>query len=61
MAAGTRREFCSRGPFYEGQRLELTLRTLFPVFACRTQINREITISAKPKPSGGFDYEVDCN
>lgn len=33
-----RRQFCSTGPFYDGRQIELTLRTLVPVFSCRTNI-----------------------
>lgn len=61
LEAGNRMEFCSRGPFYEGQRLELSLRTLFPVFSCKTKIDREIIISSTPRPEGGLKYLVDCN
>lgn len=32
-------EFCSYGPFFEGRRLELVLRTLVPVFSCYTRID----------------------
>ena len=60
IEAGKRMEFCARGPFYEGRRLELSLRTLFPVFSCRTRIDREITISSRPKSEGGYEYSADC-
>jgi len=31
-------EFCSNGPFYPGRQLEITLRTLIPVFTCKTNV-----------------------
>tara|TARA_R110001592_G_scaffold29350_9_gene106592 strand:+ start:8892 stop:9314 length:423 start_codon:yes stop_codon:yes gene_type:complete len=33
-----RTEFCSTGPFYPGRQLELTIRTLFPIFSCKTSV-----------------------
>lgn len=33
-----RREFCSSGPFYEGRQVELMLRTLIPIFTCKTSV-----------------------
>ena len=31
-------EFCTTGPFFPGRRLEIVLRTLIPVFSCKTSI-----------------------
>ncbi len=31
-------EFCSRGPFFPGRQLQITLRTLIPVFSCKTSV-----------------------
>ena len=41
-----RAEFCSYGPFFEGRMLILTLRSLFPIFECRTRVDtgQEIVI-----------------
>lgn len=33
-------EFCSYGPFLSDRRLLLTIRTLFPVFECKTRIDQ---------------------
>ncbi|MGH1404727.1 MAG: hypothetical protein ACRBDL_10835 [Alphaproteobacteria bacterium] len=33
-----RSEFCSSGPFYPGRQVEISLRTLIPVFSCKTNI-----------------------
>lgn len=59
-----RAEFCSYGPFFEGRKLEFTIRTLFPVFSCQTNIESgPITISSKPRqddPMGGYDYSATC-
>jgi hypothetical protein len=60
LKPATRVEFCSEGPFYEGQRLEFTLRTMFPVFSCKTKIDRDIVVSAAARPEGGYDYSATC-
>lgn len=55
-------EFCSYGPFFEGRKLELTLRTLFPVFSCYTKIESgEILIKSKRKADdSGNDMWAEC-
>lgn len=57
-----RAEFCSYGPFFPGRKLELQIRTLFPVFSCKTRIDQgEIVLRADRKPSdNGYDYYADC-
>lgn len=57
-------DFCSYGPFYEGRKLELVLRTLFPVFSCKTKIESgPIYIRSTPiedDPMGGYRVSADC-
>lgn len=60
LSEGESLKVCSEGPFFKDQRLELTLRTMFPVFSCRTKIDREIVLSAAPRPEGGYDYKATC-
>lgn len=56
-----RSEFCSYGPFYEGRKLEFTLRTLFPIFACQTRIDQgPIIVTGYRKPEGGAVTEAKC-
>ncbi|MCK5384237.1 MAG: hypothetical protein KAJ29_01580 [Alphaproteobacteria bacterium] len=31
-------EFCTTGPFFPDRQLEITLRTLIPVFSCKTSV-----------------------
>ena len=48
-----RAEFCSSGPFYSGRQLELTIRTLIPIFSCKTNIELgEIIIKGELKDDG---------
>ena len=60
LLAGQEREFCAAGPFFEGRRLELTLRTLIPLFSCYTKIDREIFLDAKPGPGGFKKLSATC-
>lgn len=57
-------EFCSYGPFYEGRQLEFVIRTLFPVFSCKTNVESgPIIIRSTPRvddPMGGVDYSATC-
>lgn len=56
-----RAEFCSYGPFMPDRQLELTLRTLFPIFSCKTRIDQgEIVIKGYRKPEGGAVTWAEC-
>lgn len=57
-----RAEFCSYGPFFPGRKLELTLRTLFPVFSCQTRLDMgEIVLKAKRNADdSGYEYWAEC-
>lgn len=57
-----RGEFCSYGPFFEGRKLELTLRTLVPIFTCKTRIDAgEIVIQGRQLPEGGTETKALCH
>lgn len=54
-------EFCSYGPFYPDRKLELVLRTLVPIFSCKTRIDQgEIVIKGYKKPEGGTNTYAEC-
>lgn len=54
-------EFCSYGPFFPGRKLEMTLRTLVPIFSCQTRIDMgPIVIHGERKPEGGTNTWADC-
>ncbi len=56
-----RAEFCSYGPFYPDRKLEIVLRTLVPVFSCKTKIDQgEIVIKGFRKPEGGAKTWAEC-
>lgn len=60
LKEGAQREFCTFGPFFEGRKVELTLRTLVPVFSCQTAITSDVVIKGKRKPEGGADTWAEC-
>jgi hypothetical protein len=56
-----RAEFCSYGPFYPDRKLDLVLRTLVPIFSCKTRIDQgEIVIKGFRKPEGGTETWAEC-
>jgi hypothetical protein len=56
-----RAEFCSYGPFYPDRKLEIVLRTLVPIFNCKTRIDMgEIVIKGHRKPEGGTETWAEC-
>ncbi len=52
-------EICSNGPFYPGYKVELTLRTLMPLFSCQTRLSGEIVLRQKTEKGIKFLY-ADC-
>lgn len=56
-----RAEFCSFGPFLPDRKLELVIRTLVPIFDCKTRIDQgEIVIKGYRKPEGGTNTYAEC-
>lgn len=60
LEAGQSQPFCSYGPFYEGRKLELVLRTLVPIFSCRTKIESDIYIMGEELEGGGTKSWATC-
>jgi hypothetical protein len=40
-------DVCSTGPFYPGYKVELTIRTIMPLFTCKTRLSGEIVLRRK--------------
>jgi hypothetical protein len=53
-------QFCSTGPFYPGDKLDLQLRSLFPVFECRTGVSGPIVIHGQQQDDGSYKTWADC-
>ena len=48
-----KRQFCAKGPFYNGLKLRLKLRTLIPIFECMTAVNKgDIIIRSEEQQDG---------
>ncbi|MCB1721719.1 MAG: hypothetical protein H6860_06140 [Rhodospirillales bacterium] len=61
--ASDRTEFCSYGPFFPNRMLIVTLRTLFPVFECKTRVDtgKEIVIrGARRADDSGVITWAEC-
>lgn len=54
-------EFCISGPFYEGRKVELVLRTLLPIFSCYTKIDQDIMIYGRRLPERGTETWAGCH
>ncbi len=53
--------FCTTGPFFEGRRIGVQLRTLVPVFECKTRIDQgPIVIEGRVKADGSTESRVVC-
>ncbi len=58
-----RSEYCTYGPFLPDRQLILTLRTLVPIFECKTRVDtgQEIVIQSERKADdSGYDVWVEC-
>lgn len=54
-------EFCSYGPFYPGRKLEIVLRTLIPIFNCKTRVDQgPLIVKGYRKPEGGTETWIEC-
>ncbi|MFA7276352.1 MAG: hypothetical protein WC043_06075 [Pseudobdellovibrionaceae bacterium] len=53
-------EICSTGPFYEGYKVDLTIRTLIPLFSCKTRLSGEIVLRRKEDENGNKLLYADC-
>lgn len=49
---GASQPFCTYGPFYEGRKLALVLRTVVPVFNCHTMVDADIYIKGQINDDG---------
>jgi len=52
--------FCTSGPFYDGHRMELVLRTIVPIFECKTTVLEDIIIDGYRKEEGGTETKASC-
>ncbi len=55
-----RAEFCAAGPFYPDRKLDLALRTLVPVFTCRTRVDQGDLLVIGKRTEDGTKMEIKC-
>lgn len=60
LSPGQRQDLCASGPFYEGRRIDLTIRTLFPLFSCKAALGQEIFLDMEEGPGGTKKYSATC-
>jgi hypothetical protein len=60
LNAGKTMEACSSGPFFEGQRLQIDLRTLVPIFSCKTGLWDDVKIRGFVKKDGTAETWIEC-
>ena len=49
-------EVCSTGPFFPGYKVELTIRTIMPLFTCQTRLSGDIFIRSKEQDNATLLY-----
>lgn len=60
LKPGEKFDVCSTGPFYPGMKLELMLRTLVPVFTCKTALGGDILIKGEYGEDGQYKSWAEC-
>ncbi|MDY0029531.1 MAG: hypothetical protein RBR86_06275 [Pseudobdellovibrionaceae bacterium] len=51
---------CSKGPFYDGYRVELVIRTIIPLFTCKTRLSGDIYLRKTESRDGITKLYADC-
>lgn len=61
LAPGESKDACSTGPFYPDYQVELSLKTMFPVFTCKTRLEGTIYLRTEiNKDTGGNKIYAVC-
>lgn len=60
LKTGESVQACTSGPFYAGRKVHLVIRTLVPVFSCKTGIAGDVVIYGKKKAGGGTETWAGC-
>jgi len=51
---------CSKGPFYDGYRVELVIRTIIPLFTCKTRLSGDIYLRKTENSEGITKLYAEC-
>lgn len=60
LEANGEQEVCSTGPFFEGYRLRVVVKTIMPLYSCLTEMNRVIHIERRMSDIGINELVMDC-
>jgi hypothetical protein len=60
LKPGEDQQFCSTGPFYPGYKVGLILRTLAPVFDCKTRLAGTILLKSEKRADGTIKIYAIC-
>ncbi|MDD3020870.1 MAG: hypothetical protein PHX61_07830 [Alphaproteobacteria bacterium] len=53
-------QICSTGPFYEGYKVELVIRTIMPLFTCKTRLSGNIYLRKTENKNGITKLYAEC-
>lgn len=60
LQANETEQACSTGPFFPGQQLRVVLKTIIPLYTCRTPTNTTVNITERDGPGGITELVADC-
>ena len=53
-------EVCSTGPFYPGYQVELVVKTMIPIFSCKTKLEGTITLTSSRDENDVYRVSANC-
>lgn len=53
-------DICTSGPFFDGRRLQFQIKTLIPLFDCKTTLSEIIYVRGKVNEDGSTKTWIDC-
>lgn len=53
-------QVCSTGPFYPGDQVELVVKTMIPIFSCKTRLTGTITLTSSRDEDGVYRVSATC-
>ncbi len=60
LESGKFAKICSTGPFFDGRKLDIQIKTLVPVFDCRTALTGPLVIHGERSPGKPTKTWIDC-
>ena len=53
-------QVCSTGPFYPGYQVELVVKTMIPIFSCKTKLEGTITLTSSRDENDVYRVSANC-